>query len=339
LLCVVYTVLGGIEAVIWTDVAQSFVLLGAALVSLAYIVLHVDGGVATVWHTAVSHGKLHWANWTLDPSATADAFWVILLGNLFVVLIPYTSDQTVVQRYMTTHDPKQAARSIWTNALLSIPSTVLFFAIGTALFVYYQSNPQALDPAVTTDAIFPAFIVQSLPVGIAGLVIAGIFAAAQSTVSSSINSVATALVTDFYVRLGGTAGEQARLRLARVLTAIIGVFATLAALVLAELQQRSLWDSYNTLVGLAASGLAGLFALGIFTRRAHGTGALVGAITSAVVLYFVERRTDIHFFLYAGIGIITCVVVGWLASLVLPAAMKPIDGLTVYTMEPDVSSR
>jgi SSS family transporter len=339
LLCVIYTVLGGIEAVIWTDVAQSFVLLGAAVVSLAYIVLHVDGGLAAVWDTAVSHGKLHWANWTLDPSAAADAFWVILLGNVFVVLIPYTSDQTVVQRYMTTHDPKQAARAIWTNALLSIPSTALFFAIGTALFVFYRSAPEALDPAVATDTIFPAFIVQNLPVGIAGLVIAGIFAAAQSTVSSSINSVATALVTDFYVRLGGTANERQRLRLARTLTAIIGLFATLAALVLAELQQRSLWDSYNSLVGLAASGLAGLFALGIFTRRAHGAGAMVGAITSAVVLYIVERHADLHFFLYAGIGVITCVAVGWLASLVLPSEAKSIEGLTVYSMSTGDSAR
>ncbi|MEX2112266.1 MAG: sodium/solute symporter [Pirellulales bacterium] len=331
-LCVLYTTMGGIEAVIWTDVVQCFVLLGAALVSLLYVVAHVDGGWSAVWSTAAGSGKLHLANWTIDPSTAANAFWVILLGNLFVVLVPYTSDQTVVQRYMTTSDQGKAARAIWTNALLAIPSTALFFAIGTALFVFYRSAPEKLDPTLTTDAIFPAFIVQNLPVGIAGVVIAGIFAAAQSTVSSSLNSVTTALVTDFYDRLGGRADERARLRLARLLTVLVGAFATLAALGLAELQQRSLWDAYNSLVGLAASGLAGLFALGIFTRRANGPGAMVGAIASAVVLYFVERHADIHFFLYAGIGIVTCVVVGWLASQVLPAATRPLAGLTLWDL-------
>jgi SSS family transporter len=338
-LCALYTAMGGIEAVIWTDVVQCFVLLGAALVSLFYMASHVDGGWSAAWSTAAESGKLHLANWTLDPSTAANAFWVILLGNLFVVLVPYTSDQTVVQRYMTTADESKAARSIWTNAILSIPSTALFFAIGTGLFVFYKSAPQKLDPALTTDAIFPAFIVQNLPVGFAGIVIAGIFAAAQSTVSSSLNSVSTALVTDFYVRLGGRADERGRLRLARILTVLVGAFATLAALGLAELQQRSLWDAYNSLVGLAASGLAGLFALGIFTRSAHGAGALVGAIASAVVLYFVQRDTDIHFFLYAGIGILTCMVVGWLASQVLPEADKPLAGLTIYDLSRDESLR
>ncbi len=336
-LCVLYTAMGGIEAVIWTDVVQCFVLLGAALVSMFYMASHVDGGWSAIWSTAFEDGKLHLANWTLDPSTAANAFWVILLGNLFVVLVPYTSDQTVVQRYMTTADESKAARSIWTNAILSIPSTALFFAIGTGLYVFYKSAPEKLDPALTTDAIFPAFIVQNLPVGFAGIVIAGIFAAAQSTVSSSLNSVATALVTDFYARLGGRADEHGRLRLARLLTVLVGAFATLAALGLAELEQRSLWDAYNSLVGLAASGLAGLFALGIFTRRAHGAGALVGAIASAVVLYFLQRHTDIHFFLYAGIGILTCMVVGWLASQVLPEADKPLAGLTIYDLSRDES--
>lgn len=329
-LCVAYTAMGGIEAVVWTDVAQTLVLLGAALVTLALILYGADGGLGGLWSTAVADGKLHMFNWTLDPTTAANAFWVILVGNLFINLVPYTSDQTVVQRYMTTKDEATAARAIWTNALLSIPSTVLFFAIGTALYAFYHSHPDRLDPAQATDAIFPAFIFENMPAGVAGLVIAGIFAAAQSTVSSSLNSVVTAMMTDFYGRFGGPLSAARGLRIARWLTVANGIFATLAALLLAELNLASLWDAYFNLIGLAGGGLAGLFALGIFTRRANGVGALAGVLVSTAVLYWVQQHTRLHFFLYAGIGFLTCLAVGWLVGLLVPVARKSLDGLTMY---------
>lgn len=333
-LCVLYTVMGGIEAVVWTDVAQTVVLLGAAIISLLLIVMSTDGGWSSVWSTATAADKLHMFNWTLDPSAGANAFWAIFIGSIFVNLIPYTSDQTVVQRYMTTPDEADAKRAIWTNALMVIPSTALFFAIGTALFVYYRMSPGKLDPTQSTDAIFPAFIVQNMPAGVAGLVIAGIFAAAQSTVSSSLNSVTTALMTDFYGRLGGKVSEAGGLRLARWITAAIGVFVTGAALVLARLDVESLWDAYLSLVGLAGSGLAGLFALGIFTHRTHGLGAMIGALGSAGMLYWTERYANIHFLLHAAVGFIACVAIGWIASVLLPAPQKSLAGLTIYNQSP-----
>ncbi|MDR1010940.1 MAG: sodium/solute symporter [Opitutaceae bacterium] len=331
-LCVLYTVMGGMEAVIWTDVAQTFVLIGAALVSFLLIAFGTEGGISGLWATAVANNKFHMFNFTWSPTTAANAFWVVFIGNIFAQLVPYTSDQAVVQRYMTTDSEKKAAGSIWFNAVLAIPSGILFFLIGTALFVFYKSHPAALDPSQATDAIFPAFIVQNLPVGIAGLVIAGIFAAAQSTVSGSLNSVVTAIMTDFYGRLGGKAKDAAALRLARILTALLGVFATVCALVLAKLNLASLWDAYSSLVGLAASGLAGLFALGIFTKRASGLSALIGAVASIAVLYYVQRHTNLHFFLYAGIGMLTCFFAGWIASIVLPSK-KNIDGLTFRTLK------
>lgn len=331
-LCVVYTVMGGMEAVVWTDVAQTAVLLGAAVVSLGIIVAGA-GGPATAWETATEAGKFHQFNWTLDPSVSAHAFWAILIGNIFANLLPYTSDQAVVQRYLTTRDEARSARAIWANALLCIPSTALFFAIGSALYVYYRAHPSELDPTQATDTIFPAFIVANLPVGVAGLAIAGIFAAAQSTVSGSLNSVVTAMMTDFYRRFRSGISEPAALRLARWLTAGVGAFATVAALALAEWNLRSLWDAYNSLVGLAGSGLAALFALGIFTRRASGPGAIIGVAASAIVLYRVQRHTDIHFFLYAAIGFMTCFAAGWIASLVLPGRSRPLAGLILSEMK------
>jgi Na+/proline symporter len=202
--------------------------------------------------------------------------------------------------------------------------------------VFYRDNPELLDATQSTDSIFPAFIVQNLPVGVAGLVIAGIFAAAQSTVSSSLNSVVTVMMTDFYGRLGGNTAGARGLSIARWLTAANGIFATAAALLLAKLNMASLWDAYLNLIGLAGSGLAGLFALGIFTRRATGAGAIAGAVASAAVLYWMQQHTRVHFFLNASIGFVTCFAVGWLVSVLLPTTRKSLDGLTVHSLRNSV---
>ncbi len=322
LLCVVYTTFGGIEAVVWTDAVQAVVLLGAGLLSLGLIIHHVEGGWSGLWSEAAAHGKLRLFDFRWD--ATAATVWVVLLGNVFSNLGPYTADQTVVQRYVTTKDTRAAARAIWTNAWLALPSTVLFFAIGTALFVFYRRHPQWLEPSLATDAVFPMFLAQFMPAGAGGIVIAGVFAAAQSTVSSSLNSVVTAIVTDFVRRFRRDLPDRTCLRLARGLSLALGLFGTGLALLLSRIEIGSLWDTYMSLLGILASGLAGLFALGIFSRRAHGGGALVGALASAIVLWLVQRHTPWHFFLYGLIGFATCWVVGWLASFVLPGR-RPAD--------------
>jgi SSS family transporter len=331
-LSTIYTVLGGIEAVVWSDVLQVVVLMGGAILSLGTIVVSLEGGFSGLMATAVAHDKFHTFNWTWDWATTA--VWVVVVGNLLANLVPYTADQTVVQRYLTTSNEEEAAQSIWTNAALTIPAAFVFFGLGTALFVFYEANPGALDPALQTDAIFPLFIVQQLPVGISGLLIAGIFAAAMSSLDSSMNSVATVAVTDFYHWFDTGSPEQVRLRMARWITVGLGALATGAGLFLATYEIRSLWELFLEYIGLFGGSLAGLFVLGIFTRRGHGAGALVGAVVSAIVLYLVRTLTDVHFFLYGGIGILTCVLVGYLASVMLPAKRKNLDGLTFYSLYP-----
>jgi SSS family transporter len=330
-LCVLYTTFGGMEAVIWTDVVQAIVLLGVAFLSLALVIMHLDGGLPALWAEASAHGKLRVFDWRWD--ATAAVVWVVLLGNVFSNLTPYTADQTVVQRYMAARDERQAGRALWTQAVLGVFSTVLFFSIGTALFAFYRQHPEQLEPALGTDAVFPLFIAQVLPAGIAGIAIAGIFAAAQSTVSSSLNSIVAALTTDFFRRFKPGVPDSACLRLARWLTVGVGVFGTGIALAMAEADIRSLWDAYLGLLGLLGSGLAGLFALGIFSTRANGAGALIGAVVSAAVLAYVQRHTSLHFFLYALVGVAVCVAAGWLASVAFPGASRNLAGLTWRTRE------
>jgi solute:Na+ symporter, SSS family len=334
LLATLYTLLGGAEAVTWTEVLQNIILLGSAILSIVLIVAGLDGGPSQLFATALAEGKVGTFDWSWDY--TAATVWVVLLGSLFSNLIPYTTDQAVIQRYLTTPSEGQAARAIWTNALLTIPATLLFFSIGTALYVYYKQKPQLLNAQLPTDAVFPWFIVSDLPIGLSGLVIAGLFAAGQSGAQSSM---ATALVTDFYRRFRPAANDDQCLKIARWLTLLLGMIAVGTASLMATFPIRSQWDLFLQLLGLLGGGLAGVFALGIFTTRAHGAGALVGVIASALTLAVVQRYTRAHFFLYAATGIITCYVVGYLASCLLPFAGGPLNGLTIHTTKKDLEQR
>jgi len=328
-LATLYTVLGGIEAVIWTDVVQVVVLLGGALVSLIIIAIKIDGGFAAVVGEGLSHGKFNAAILSWD-AATA-ALWVVLLGKPFEMLISYTSDQTVVQRYLTTVDEKAAARSIWTNAVLTVPASIIFFGLGTALWAFYRAHPELLNPCGRVDDVFAWFIVGQLPAGVAGLVIAGLFAAAMSSLDSSMNSMATAVTTDFYRRFRPAVDDRRSLALARWLTLLLGAAGTASALWMAYLGSTSMWDQYSKVIGLFGGSLAGLFAVGIFTRHTSGGGAIAGFLASGGVLYYVARHAPIHFFLYPAIGVGTCFVVGYAASLVMPSGRRDIEGLTIFS--------
>ncbi len=311
-LSTLYTVIGGIRAVIWTDVVQVFVLYGGALLSLAILVSRIDGGFGAILTAGAEYDKFHMFNWTWD--ATTTAVWVVVVGNFFLNLVPYTSDQAVVQRYFTTRDEKAAARSIWTNAVLLLPSTLTLFLLGTGLWAFYRANPGLLDPTQPTDSIFPLFIAQQLPAGVAGLLIAAIFAASMSTLDSSLNSVSAALVTDFYARFRPQSSDSKRLWLARALTALLGAVATATSIALATFDIGSLWDTFQGMMGLLGGGLAGLFALGVFFPSANGRGAMTGAVASVAILYWVQQHTDLHFFMYGAVGILSCVGIALLAS-------------------------
>jgi len=191
-----------------------------------------------------------------------------------------------------------------------------------------------LNPALKTDQIFPLFISQQLPDGVVGLVIAGLFAASMSTIDSSLNSISTALVTDFYERFRKTARDRSCLVLARWLTVLFGGVGTGTALWMAANQEhlRSLRDAYLAILGLLMGSLAGLFALRIFTRRANGIGSMFGAIGGAVTLFYVQRHTDVCFYLYAAIGVTACFVIGYVISLLLPLGAVNVDGLTIHTL-------
>lgn len=329
-LSIVYCALGGIEAVIWTDTLQTVVLLSGALISFAIILFGRDIDISEFVTLAMENDKFQLVNWNWDYTGTA--LWIIVIGGLGQSLIPYSSDQGVVQRYMSVSSEKEASRSIWMNAGLSFFATILFFAVGTALYIFYKKNPLALDPNYQTDAIFPLFIAYQLPVGIAGIVIAGIFAAAQSTISTNMNSIATALTTDFVRRFDLLKNERSYLNLARILTVLFGVLGTGFAVLIAFADIKSLWDSFISILGLFGGAMCGLFMLGIFSTRANGKGALIGAIGSALCLWWVQQHTEVSFLLYATIGILATIAIGFVVSMLFPKESKSLNGLTIYTL-------
>jgi solute:Na+ symporter, SSS family len=304
----VYTMIGGIEAVIWTDVMQVVVLLGGALLSLALIIHSIDGGFSSIIETAVNNQKFNIIDFTW--SLKQPTVWVMLLGGFFTSIITYGTDQTMVQRYLTTKTEKAAQKSVWTNAILTVPATLIFFFTGTALFVFFKAYPGELNPTfANNDAIFPWYIASQLPAGVSGLLIAGIFAAAMSSLSSSMNSAATAWSTDIHFRFKLTKGVS-ELTVARIATLVIGVIGIVFALFMATMDVKSLWDEFQKILGLVIGSLGGVFLLGILTKRANATGALIGIVFSIVVQVLVAWQEPVHLIVYSATGVVACFVGG-----------------------------
>lgn len=329
-LSIIYCTMGGIEAVIWTDTIQTFVLLGGALLAIVLLIAGADGGLRGAAEAAMDADKLRMANFHWDATSAQLALWVVVIGAIGQNISSYTADQAVVQRYMTTPNQKLAARSIWTSAIMTIPATLLFFGIGTALFVFYRSHPEKLDPTITTDQIFPLFIATEMPLGVAGLIVAGIFSAAQSTVSTSMNSTATTVVTDFMRPLQVCKTERGYLTSARLVTVLMGVLGTLFGLVFVNPEIRSLFDAFIKVIGLFMGVLGGLFVLGVLTRRANAFGALTGAVVGAAMMFCLWRFTHVNGYLYTAAGLTTCVLTGYLASFAR-SQDRDLRGLTIFT--------
>lgn len=309
---IIYTRMGGIEAVVWTDALQVVILLGGALFAVGHILLNNPGGLADAVDVAYSNGKLFMGDTHIDFANAS--MWTVLIATFFTNLTTYGTDQSMVQRYLTTSSQKAAQKSVMTNALLTIPATLIFFAIGTLLFVYYKHQPAELSvSAENIDSIFPWYMYTKLPVGITGLLISGIFAAAMSTLSGSINSAATAYVVDIrpLLRKGKAKSD---LKVAKRSTLIIGALALIFAFMMATWNIDSLWDEFNKILGLILGSMGGLFFLGMVTKRANAQGALIGMIVSIITQVVVAQFTPVHLLLYTTVGFITCFVVGYLAS-------------------------
>ena len=315
LVTIVYCTMGGVEAVIWGDVVQGCILVGGAIFAAVYLWAGTEGGFSGAWQLAVDNDKLRLFEWSWDYRRVT--FWVAILGGgIANNLISYTSDQTVIQRYMTTKDEKSAGRSILVNGFMSVFISVAFYFIGTGLYTFYKTHPASLDITMQQgDAIFPYFMMSQMPAGLAGLLIAAIFAATMSTISSNINSVSTAFSIDFIQRFRPKTTDAALLRTARWTCVVSGLIGLGIALLMATWDIASLLDYFNTILGLLTSGLGGLFVMAVFFPRIKGRAALTGFIAGEAAVFLMWMFTDVNFFLFGAAGIVVSVLVSLTLSL------------------------
>ena len=323
-----YTTLGGMKAVIWTDFVQVFVMFGGAIFAIGFIIWNINGGAPEFWQTAMAEDKMKLLDFSFD--LTQATVWGFIFLVVFDVVLTFPKDQVLMQRVLSTKSDKEAGRSVWAFAAIMIPGGFFFYAIGTALYVYYQSHPERMNPLLPIDATFPLFIAAELPMGVTGLIIAGIFAAAMSTLSSIINSVSTLASVDFYEKLAKNPTPQKSVLFAEITGVFVGLTGIGLALLLSRYDIHSLFDVSIELMGLLGGGFAGAYTLGMFTRRANSPGVAIG-IGCSIVLTFIAWTFDlVHPYLYLAISILLCIVIGYLASLLFPAPTRSLDGLTIY---------
>jgi SSS family solute:Na+ symporter len=310
-LTLVYTYEGGMAAVIWTDLIQFVIYVGGSLLA-GYELLHaVPGGWATVVAVAAPAGKLAAVSFSWDLRLPY-TFWAGLIGGTFLTMASHGTDQLLVQRLLTCRTERDSQKALIASGFIVFAQFAFFLVVGVMLFVFYRFHPA---PAlVSTDQVFPAFIVQNLPHGVAGLVIAAIFAAAMSTLSGALNSLSSTTLVDFLQPLMGTRWDEARLlALSRWLTAGWGVLLILVAIVASG--WGSVFEAGLSIASLVWGPMLGAFLLGVLTRRANQTGVIAGMATSLGAMVAVRLFTPLAWTWYVLAGTVVCTAVGYGVSL------------------------
>jgi solute:Na+ symporter, SSS family len=281
----IYTLIGGMEAVIWTDVVQGFLFLAGGVAVLLVLLFKPEGGPVNVIATAWKGGKIDVGPYDFDLAKRG--FWVLVINGVFYALQKYATDQTMVQRYLVNKSDRGAIKATLMGGLLCVPTWTLFMFIGSCLWAFYQITKtplvNAAGKALKGTDVFPHFISTQLPLGVTGLVLAALLAAAMSTISSDLNCLSAVIVEDYYRRLFPKASDRSRLLIGKFAVAVCGSVAAVVALVYYAIGSPDILETIFELYAIFAGGLVGLFALGFLTRRATWQGALIGI--GATVLF------------------------------------------------------
>jgi SSS family solute:Na+ symporter len=326
----IYTALGGMKAVVWTDVVQLVVKMGGIFFTIGFVIYMLDGGVGELIKIAQAEEKTKLFDFSWD--LTKATVWGFLFLVLFDVVLTFPKDQVLMQRVLSTRSDKDAARSVWMFAAIMIPGGFLFYGVGTALYVYYKNHPERMNPLLTIDATFPLFIAAELPMGIRGLIVAGILAAAMATLSSIMNSVATLASVDFYEKWAKNPTPKSSVHFAEAMTVVTGILGMGVALLLTRYDIHSLFDTSIELAGLLGGGFAGAYSLGMFTRRANWQGVAIGVTVSISMTTIAWSMNLVHPYFYLAISIFICIVVGYAASWLFPPPLpNSLEGLTIYS--------
>lgn len=335
-----YTIAGGMETVLWAGMAQAIIMLLGGVLCLAFVVLKLPGGFAQVLEVGGTHGKFSLGSFDWDVHQRT--FWTVAILGIVNWLNIYSGEQTMVQRYVSAKSLREARKATLLFSGIAVPMWTMFFFIGTSLFVFFQVFPDAVAAGLQPDQVLPYFVLKHIPVGLAGVVIAAVIAAAVSSLDSGVNSIATVVVIDLIKpHFAKNRSDHFYLRAAQVVTAISILLMTLGALLFSRIEKESMNDLSLIVSSVLGGALTGLYMIGFFTQRVNGfavnsallvsillnlylglglLGLLPAGITLALHSYWVGAVVNLAF-----------VAVALLVSLVHRKPDRDLAGLTVWT--------
>jgi solute:Na+ symporter, SSS family len=275
ILIIIITLLGGIEAVIWLDVIQGFLLIVGGIAAFLILIFTPEGGPEAVWNVAKENGRIGFG--PFDWDFVNLTFWVMAINGVFYAIQKYGTDQTVIQRYLAAKSTKDGIKASLIGVLLSVPVWTLFMFIGTALFAFYKLSPHLLlSEDIRSDAVFPFFIMQELPIGVTGLIISALIAAAVSSLDSDLNCLSAVLTEDFYGKIRKKASDSQKLYFGKIMVVVSGIMALLVATIYVKLGGKGVLGIVFGLYAIFSGGIAGMFLLGLFSVRANKKGLYTG---------------------------------------------------------------
>jgi SSS family solute:Na+ symporter len=370
-----YTVLGGIKAIVWTQFVQAFVLWFGAILCLVTVVSHIDGGIATIVSTAWADGKfmlgdLNPATGKLEPvpwvSLRDKAILMMFLIGLGNWLTEYSSNQNVIQKYVSAKNPKEATRSIWICCFCSVPTWAFFMFLGTSIYVYFKLHPDLYATAILTGApgakaesILPYFCVSTIPTGVLGLVIAGVLSAAMSASASSVNAISAVGITDVYRRhIAKGRDERHYVTAARLVSAASVLIMMGGATLFLTMSKLTLQDTGTKLAGLLGGGILGLYILGFLTTRGNGRTVafaicctiLFSAYIAAIELKWITKdwfiqawgvsegaaawlSRPVHTYYSGIVGNLILFIVGYAVGCLFEREKRDLTNLTLWTRQ------
>ena len=323
----VYALLGGIQAVVWTDAIQGIILIAGALVCALVLIFSMPEGPGQLFQIAAAGNKFSLGSFSME--FTSSTFWVVLIYGIFINLQNFGIDQNYIQRYMTARSDKEAKKSALYGGLLYIPVSFLFLFIGTSLFSYYAALPGSLPDGMRSDTVFPFFIVNNLPSGLTGLLIASIFAAGMSTISTSVNSSATVILNDYFkIKSQEHDTEKRSMRILYLSSFIFSVTSMVIAIAMINVQ--SALDAWWKLASIFSGGMLGLFLLGYFTPKINNAAAVTGVIAGVSVIAWMslspvffddwniqEYASPFHGYLSIVFGTTAILIIGYMAGILI----------------------
>jgi SSS family solute:Na+ symporter len=328
----VYSLLGGIQAVVWTDAIQAIILILGALVCALVLIFSMPEGPGQLFRIASENSKFSLGSF--NPGLADSTFWVVLIYGIFINLQNFGIDQNYIQRYMTARTEHEAKKSALYGGLLYIPVSMLFLFIGTSLFSYYSAKTGILPEDIMPDRVFPFFIVNNLPVGLTGLLIASVFAAGMSTVSTSINSSATVILNDYFKN--STSGENGGRKSMKVLYISSFIFSMLGIIIaIAMINVQSALETWWKLASIFSGGMLGLFLLGYFSKKITTPAAIAGVAAGVALIGWMslsplffkgevlqQYSSPFHSYLSIVFGTMIIFIVGFLSGYLISLLRK-----------------